>query len=127
MSDEVKKPVAMDRRLFVSALAAGTAGAAAVGLAAKASATDAIESETEVELRPTTEAVAAGVPGAIWWNEYLSADADKTNFFYANVIGWKMRLVSLDEPSRLAKPGEKNYMVMLSNDEEAAGVMRITD
>lgn len=113
MSNEPKdKPAAIDRRAFVATL---TAGAAAGGLAIPARAQD--------EATPT-EAVQ---PGTIWWSEYLANDANRINYFYANVVGWRMKLVSLEEPSRLAVPGEKSYMVMLSDGDEAAGVMRVAD
>jgi predicted enzyme related to lactoylglutathione lyase len=105
----------LDRRAFVATLAAG---AAATGLASQAKAED---------LRMDTIHDGEGQPGAIWWNEYLAQNPDRMNHFYATVIGWRMKLVSLDEPSRLAEPDEKSYMVMLSKDEEAAGVMRLQD
>jgi uncharacterized protein len=113
MSDEKKSGKAIDRRAFVTTLAAG---AAAAGLATQARA-QAEEVTTHDE----------GEPGSIWWNEYLANDANRMNFFYSNVIGWRMKLVSLEEPSRLATPDEKGYMVMLSKGEEAAGVMRLVD
>lgn len=105
----------LDRRALLSTLAAG---AAATGLAAQARA-------QEAELRDTIDDTTP--PGGIWWNEYLANDANRINYFYANVIGWRMKLVALDEPSRLAQPNEKGYMVMLSRGEEAAGVMRLAD
>jgi len=110
MSDQKK----LDRRALLTTIAAG---AAATGLAATARAED-LRLETMHE---------GGEPGAIWWNEYLANDANRINHFYANVIGWRMKLVSLEEPSRLAEPDEKSYMVMLSRGEETAGVMRLVD
>lgn len=108
MSDEnVKKP--LDRRAFVRSLAVG---AAAAGVASQARA---------------EEAQVPSQPGAIWWSEYLAEDPNKTNNFYANVVGWRMKLVALDEPARLAQPGEKGYWVMLSGRDEVAGVMRVAD
>jgi predicted enzyme related to lactoylglutathione lyase len=110
MSTEKK----LDRRALLTTLAAG---AAATGLAATAKAED---------LR-TTVHDGEGEPGGIWWNEYLAQNPDRMNHFYSTVVGWRMKLVSLDEPSRLAEPDEKSYMVMLSQNEEAAGVMRLQD
>src|SRR5262245_46569774 len=109
MNNDKKPGKAIDRRAFVTTLAAG---AAATGLASQSA---------------KAEDQAAGEPGAIWWNEYMAQDSNRMNNFYATVVGWRMKLVSLDEPSRLAKPDEKSYMVMLSNGEEAAGVMRVQD
>jgi uncharacterized protein len=112
MSDQKK----LDRRALLTTLAAG---AAATGLAAtQARAAEDLRLETMHE---------GGEPGAIWWNEYLANDANRINHFYATVIGWRMKLVSLEEPSRLAAPDEKGYMVMLSRGEETAGVMRLVD
>lgn len=113
MSNETKSgKAAIDRRAFVTAVAAG----AATGIATQAHA------QGQACTAPqTTEA------GSIWWNEYLAQDAKRMSYFYANVIGWRMKLVSLEEPSRLAEPDEKSYMVMLSRNEENAGVMRISD
>jgi len=109
-------PKKLDRRALLTTLAAG---AAATGLAAtQARAADDLRLETMHE---------GGEPGAIWWNEYLANDANRINHFYANVIGWRMKLVSLEEPSRLATADEKGYMVMLSRGEETAGVMRLVD
>lgn len=108
MSDDqtVKKP--LDRRAFVRSLAVG---AAAAGVATQARA----------------ETAEAAQPGSIWWNEYFAEDPNRANNFYANVIGWRMKLVALDEPARLAQPGEKGYWVMMSGHDEVAGVMRIAD
>lgn len=112
MSDDqnVKKP--LDRRAFVRSLAVG---AAAAGVASQARAEDAAPAA------PTTQ------PGAVWWSEYLAQDPNKTNNFYSNVIGWRMKLVALDEPARLAQPGEKGYWVMMAGRDEVAGVMRMAD
>jgi predicted enzyme related to lactoylglutathione lyase len=112
MSDQKK----LDRRALLTTLAAG---AAATGLAATAKA-----QPEDLRLETMHE---GGEPGAIWWNEYLANDANRMNHFYANVIGWRMKLVSLEEPSRLATPDEKGYMVMLARGEETAGVMRLVD
>lgn len=106
----------LDRRAFVATLAAG---AAATGLAATGAKAEDLRMETMHE--------GAGEPGAIWWNEYLAQNPDRMNHFYSTVVGWRMKLVSLEEPSRLAKPDEKSYMVMLSKGEEIAGVMRLQD
>jgi predicted enzyme related to lactoylglutathione lyase len=110
MSDHKK----LDRRALLTTIAAG---AAATGIATQARAED-LRLETIHE---------GGEPGAIWWTEYLANDANRINHFYANVIGWRMKLVSLEEPSRLAEPDEKSYMVMLARGEETAGVMRLVD
>lgn len=112
MSDSKK----LDRRAFVTTLAAG---AAATGIAAQARA--------ENDLRLETIQEETGAPGSIWWNEYLAKDANRINHFYATVIGWRMKLVALEETSRLAEPGEKGYMMMLARGEETAGVMRLAD
>jgi len=119
-NDDKAKKAMINRRSLVTTMAAG---AAATGLAAQAGATVLVGGE----LRPSSATDEAGQAGSIWWNEYMAHDADRINFFYANVIGWKMKLVSLDEPSRLAVPGEAGYMVMLSKGDEVAGVMKITD
>ena len=112
MTDQKK----LDRRAFVATLAAG---AAATGLASQSAKAEDLSTETTRE--------GESKPGEIWWNEYLAQNPDRMNNFYSTVVGWRMKLVSLDEPSRLAKPDEKGYMVMLSRDEEAAGVMRLQD
>lgn len=111
MSDQKK----LDRRALLTTLAAG---AAATGLAATQARAEDLRLETIHE---------GGNPGAIWWNEYLANDATRINHFYSNVVGWRMKLVSLEEPSRLAKADEKGYMVMLASGEETAGVMRLVD
>lgn len=113
----MSNPKNFDRRAFVTAL---TAGAAATGLAAAARAAE-------------TDAAAAtgagpGTPGSVWWTEYMAQDTARMNQFYANVIGWRMKLVSFEDNERLAQPGEKAYMMMLSPaGEESAGVMRLAD
>jgi predicted enzyme related to lactoylglutathione lyase len=112
MSDQKK----LDRRALLTTIAAG---AAATGIAATANA-----QPQDLRLETMHE---GGEPGAIWWTEYLANDANRINHFYANVIGWRMKLVSLEEPSRLAEPDEKSYMVMLARGEETAGVMRLVD
>jgi hypothetical protein len=115
----MSNPKNLDRRAIVTAL---TAGAAVTGLAAAARA-----AETVVPAATTT-ATAAGAPGTVWWTEYMAQDTARMNQFYANVIGWRMKLVSFDDNERLAQPGEKAYMMMLSTaGEEAAGVMRLAD
>lgn len=112
MSDNQNAKKPLDRRAFVRSLAVG---AAAVGVASQARA-----EEGEA-------AAPAPQPGTIWWSEYLAQDPNKVNNFYANVIGWRMKLVALDEPARLAQPGEKGYWVMMSGRDEVAGVMRAAD
>lgn len=113
--DNSKKP--MDRRAFVRSLAVG---AAAAGVASQARAEDGA-APAAAAAAPTTQ------PGQIWWSEYLAEDPNRANNFYANVIGWRMKLVALDEPARLAQAGEKGYWVMMSGKDEVAGVMRLAD
>jgi hypothetical protein len=101
---------ALDRRTLLKASVLGAA-AAGVVVPASAQAPDADESQ----------------PGTVYWSEYLTKDLARMSFFYSSVVGWKMKLVSLDDPSRLAQAGENGYMVMMSGTDEAAGVMRIAD
>lgn len=116
----MSNPKNFDRRAFVTAM---TAGAAATGLAAAARA-----AETAAPAAPAATTTAAGTPGSVWWTEYMAQDTTRMNQFYANVVGWRMKLVSFEDNERLAQPGEKAYMMMLSPaGEEAAGVMRLAD
>ena len=113
----MSNPKNFDRRAFVTAL---TAGAAATGLAAAARA-----AETDAAAATGT---GPGAPGSVWWTEYMAQDTARMNQFYANVIGWRMKLVSFEDNERLAQPGETAYMMMLSPaGEESAGVMRLAD
>ena len=66
-------------------------------------------------------------PGDIWWSEYMTADPARTSQFYANVVGWQMKTVSLDEPERAPKPGEKPYIMMMNGEGETAGLMSLND
>jgi hypothetical protein len=99
----------MDRRALIKA---GVLGAAAAGVAVPAAA-----EETGGETPP----------GSIWWNEYLADDAARASYFYANVIGWRMKRVAFDDISRLAGPYEKSYIMMSVGSEDTAGIMRIAD
>jgi len=73
------------------------------------------------------EATAPGIPGEVWWNEYLSSDPARASKFYASVVGWQVKTVALEEPSRPAKPGEKAYVMMMKGADEEAGLMRLVD
>jgi predicted enzyme related to lactoylglutathione lyase len=73
------------------------------------------------------EETSSSTPGQVWWNEYLSSDPATTSSFYANVVGWQVKTVALDDPSRPAKPGEKPYLMMMSGTNEQAGLMQLSD
>lgn len=73
------------------------------------------------------EETSSSTPGQVWWNEYLSSDPATTSSFYANVVGWQVKTVALDDPSRPAKPDEKPYLMMMSGTDEQAGLMRLSD
>lgn len=73
------------------------------------------------------EATSSGTPGEVWWNEYLSADPVRTSRFYASVVGWQIKTVALEDPSRPAKPGEKPYLMMMNGTDEKAGLMQLGD
>jgi predicted enzyme related to lactoylglutathione lyase len=73
------------------------------------------------------EEMSSGTPGEVWWNEYLSADPARTSQFYANVVGWQVKTMALEDPSRPAKPGEKPYLIMMNGTDEKAGLMQLGD
>jgi predicted enzyme related to lactoylglutathione lyase len=63
--------------------------------------------------------------GSIWWNELSVRDTEKARAFYAKVAGWTPKAMSLDDPSRPAKPGEPEYTVFSASGQDAAGATRI--
>jgi uncharacterized protein len=73
------------------------------------------------------EATSYGTSGEVWWNEYLSADPARASKFYASVVGWQVKTVALEDPSRPAKPGEKSYLMMMNGADEKAGLMQLSD
>ena len=65
--------------------------------------------------------------GTVWWSELLTKDPARARAFYSHVIGWTPKVVSLDDPSRPAKRGEREYTMFSVRDKEAAGAIKIDD
>jgi predicted enzyme related to lactoylglutathione lyase len=65
--------------------------------------------------------------GSIWWNELNAHDTERARAFYAKVAGWTPKAMSLDDPSRAAKPGEQEYTIFSAKGQETAGVTKIED
>jgi predicted enzyme related to lactoylglutathione lyase len=65
--------------------------------------------------------------GSIWWNELNAHDTEKARAFYAKVAGWTPKTMSLDDPSRPAKPGEPEYTVFSAKGQETAGATKLED
>ena len=65
--------------------------------------------------------------GTVWWNELISPNPEKVRNFYAKVVGWTPRVVSLDDNSRAPKPGEPDYTLFLVANREAAGLAKIDE
>lgn len=100
----------LDRRALIGATALGVAAA---GLPVPAAAQESTGDES--------------APGSVWWSEYLTQDTVSASHFYSRVVGWRMKLVALDDTSRLAASGEKSYIMMSSGADDVAGFMKIAD
>lgn len=63
--------------------------------------------------------------GTIWWAELRTNDPQKTQDFYANVLGWTPKLVAQNDTSRPPNAGEQGYTVFTMGDQEVAGAEAI--
>jgi hypothetical protein len=63
--------------------------------------------------------------GSIWWNELSARDTERARAFYAKVAGWTPKTMSLEDPSRPAKPGEPEYTVFTARGQETAGAIKL--
>lgn len=99
------------RRWFIASFAALPVFAATAPLT---------ETAYSAEIAPSGDQV-----GSIWWNELNVHDTAKARDFYAKVAGWTPKAMSLDDPSRAAKPGEPEYTVFTAKGQDAAGASKI--
>jgi predicted enzyme related to lactoylglutathione lyase len=98
----------ISRRLMITGAAAIVAGSAGAPTGAQAAAAD-----------PDV--------GTVWWSELLTRDPARARAFYSRVVGWTPKVVALDDPTRPAKRGEKEYTMFSAGDKEAAGAMKIDE
>jgi predicted enzyme related to lactoylglutathione lyase len=66
-------------------------------------------------------------PGTLWWGELLARNPQKARDFYAKVVGWEPKITALEDPTRPANPGEKEYTLFTIGGQEVAGAMKIED
>ena len=69
----------------------------------------------------------ASEPGTLWWGELMSRDPAKAREFYAAVVGWVPKIVAYEDFTRPPNPGEKEYTIFVTGDQDAAGGMNIED
>jgi predicted enzyme related to lactoylglutathione lyase len=63
--------------------------------------------------------------GTVSWNELRTRKPAQARAFYAGVIGWTPKVVAQDDPSRTPGPGEKDYTIFATGDNEVAGAETI--
>lgn len=73
---------------------------------------------------PTAEKQTCSNVGSIWWSELLAPETEKLTDFYAKVIGWNVKVVDADDPTRPATTPDNRYTIFLGGDEEVAGLMK---
>lgn len=76
-----------------------------------------------VDRTPSQKQACSGA-GTIWWSELLAPETEKLTDFYAKVIGWKVKTVDAEDPTRPAAGPEDRYTMFLSGDQEVAGLMK---
>jgi len=70
------------------------------------------------------EASACTGGGYVWWNELLTPETEKVSNFYANVIGWKIKVTDAEDQQRPPTSPENRYTIFLNDDQEVAGLMQ---
>jgi predicted enzyme related to lactoylglutathione lyase len=70
--------------------------------------------------QPTTAEI-----GTVSWNELRTHKPAQARAFYAGVVGWTPKVVAQDDPSRSPRPGEKDYTIFATGDNEVAGAETI--
>lgn len=78
---------------------------------------------TVIDTVPAEKQACSGA-GTIWWSELLAPETEKLTEFYANVIGWKVKVVDADDQTRPASVPENRYTIFLGGDQEVAGLMK---
>ena len=75
---------------------------------------------------PAPAPAAATCPGngLVWWNELLSPDTDRVADFYSKVVGWKLKIVDVDNQTAPASDPEDRYTLFMAGDQSAAGLMK---
>ena len=57
------------------------------------------------------------------WNELLTPETEKISNFYANVIGWKIKVTDAEDQQRPPANPENRYTIFLNGDQEVAGLV----
>ena len=65
--------------------------------------------------------------GTVWWTELASGNVGKAAEFYSKVIGWKTKAVALEDSSRAPTAGEATYTLLLTGDNEVAGIIATSE
>lgn len=63
--------------------------------------------------------------GTVWWAELRTRQPQKTQDFYASVLGWTPKIVAQDDTSRPPAAGEQSYTVFTMGGQEVAGAEEI--
>jgi len=74
--------------------------------------------------RPGEETTGCVPTGSIWWNELLTSEPDKLSEFYAGVVGWQTKTVSVENQSQPPTSDNDRYTMFMRDGTEAAGLMR---
>lgn len=80
-----------------------------------------------VEATPTqapSAAPACSGLGTIWWSELLAPETEKLTDFYANVIGWKVKVVDAENHTLPPRTPDDRYTTFSNGDAEVAGLMK---
>ena len=63
-------------------------------------------------------------PGHVWWNELLATDTDMLAAFYADVIGWTIRVVDPENTKLPPRTLEDRYILFMDGSQEATGLIK---
>ena len=94
------------------------AGVSSLALACTGTVTEASAQNVQSETSACTSA------GYVWWNELLTPETEKISNFYANVIGWKIKVTDAEDQQRPPANPENRYTIFLNGDQEVAGLMQ---
>jgi predicted enzyme related to lactoylglutathione lyase len=111
------------RRFNIGTLAARCVAAASIGLALACLPAQAGEA-TKTNRTTSTNAPCSGI-GFVWWNELISEDTDRLGSFYAKVVGWKTKIIDVEEQRAPASKPENRYTVFVKGLRESTGLMDI--
>jgi len=114
----------LSRNLSGARAAARWLGATAVGLAIACLPATASEI-ARPKPTPLTSAVACAGIGFVWWNELISEDTNRLGGFYSKVVGWKTKIVDVEEQRAPASTPDDQYTVFVKGKRDSTGLMDI--